>query len=176
MSSLYELTQEVGALEALLQETGGDVTDESQAAMIEQWQQEFDWAHRAKVDGYAKLIKNAEADIDAIKKEGERLAARAQALRNKIQRLKDLAKYAMDSRGLKKLEGITFTLAIQKNGGKAPLEILVKNPEVLPEQYRIVTTTVEPNKDALREALEKGDKEAESYARLLPVGESVRIR
>lgn len=177
MSSLYELTEELVSLHQLLFELGGDVTEGTEGATLEQWAQEYDWKHRQKVDGYASLIKGIEADVEQMEAEMARLRERAQVFTNRAARLKALAKFSMERLQTRKLEGVKFTISIQKNGGKPPLEIL-GDPALVVERMpdRFVKVRKSPDNDALREALAKDDPEAAKFAKIGEPGESVRVR
>lgn len=174
MSSLYTLTEELIALDRLLVEAGGEVTEGTDGASLEDWLKKYEWQVGEKVDAYGGLIKNWEADIDGIKKEAERLVARAGVIGNKIKRLKEMAGLAMKMRGIRKIEGTLFTIALQKNGGKPPLIMIVEDVAKLPEQF--VKRTPAPDSEAIRAALALNDPEAAKVARIGEVGESVRIR
>ena len=175
MSSLYALTEELVALDKLLAELGGDVSEGTQGQTLEKWAEEFDWKMKEKVDAYGGLYQSLKADVDAITDEIKRLNDRAMVLENRGARLKALAKYSMDRLQVRKLEGVRFTIAIQKNGGKDPVEVLVQ-PEDLPDPYRREKIVISPDADAIRAGLEKKDPLLEGKARMGERGESVRIR
>jgi hypothetical protein len=84
-----------------------------------------------------------------------------------------MLQYAMEHLGLKYIKTPLHTFRIQKNGGKQALDIMVPAEE-LPEKYRIVETTVKPDKNLLREDLETG--EAVPGVVLMEREESLRIR
>lgn len=174
MNSLYQLNENLAALEQLLEEAGGDITEGTQGESLEKWMEEYEWQMRDKVDGYGGFIANMTADIEAIQAETKRLSDRARVFVNRIERLKAMAKLAMEMRGVRKLEGQKFTISIQKNGGKDPIELLVEDPTKYPDQF--VKIVRNPDKEALRVALEEEDPEAAKFARLGERGESVRIR
>ena len=69
MSSLYELTEDLVALDRLLAELGGEVTEGTEGQTLERWANEYEWKMRDKVDGYAALIRNLEADRGALEEE-----------------------------------------------------------------------------------------------------------
>jgi hypothetical protein len=184
VSSLYAITEELVALDALLGEVGGDVsTPEGQT--LEAWAEKFQWQMANKVDAYGALYKNMESDANELKAEIKRLSDRKKTLENRASRLLALAKFSMERLKTRKLEGIKFTISIQANGGVEPLEVLV-DPKELPEQFRDVDMVYSPN-DLLRPALEarraalaKGEAdpcpELAGKAELKDRGESVRVR
>ena len=124
-----------------------------------------------KAEGYSKILKQIDADIDGIKEEENRLKQRRIALENRKELLKGNLFTAMKTVGLSKIKTPLFTISIQKNGGKRAL-ILDIEPERLPISFQKITITAD--NDALRELL--GDRERCSYCHLAEQGESLRIR
>lgn len=176
MSTLYQLSQEMLALDQLLSEAGGDVSEDDQGKALQRWVAEYDFKVRDKIDAYGAVIANIKSDAESLKMESERLNNRAKVLINRIERMKALVQFAMNAMGTRKIEGLKFTFSIQKNGGVAPLELLV-DPIHLPHRFcRVVPEARVPDVDAIRKALEAGDAEAAKFAFLKDRGESVRIR
>jgi hypothetical protein len=174
MANLYQLTDDLVALDALLQEAGGDVTDASQGAAIESWSQEFQWKLSDKIDAYAGLIRSWESDIKACAEERKRLAERERFIANRIDRLKALAKFAMQKLDTRKLEGKLFSISIAKNGGVVPMELIEKDVDKLPSCF--VKTIKEIDMSAIRDGLEACNPLAENIARFGERGESVRVK
>jgi hypothetical protein len=167
--NLYEISTEMQALNDLLEETGGEITE-----TVEAWQKEFGGQLMQKVDGYGALIKHLDSYADAIKSEEVRLNARRKVFENRVQRLKDMAGDAMRKLGVKKIEGEKFTLSICQAGGKQALNIL--DEKGLPERYfDIIPQTLAVNKDRIRDAIET-DEELKGKAELLPRGEYVKLK
>ena len=188
MSSLYQLTEELVALDTLLADIGGDVSEGTEGQTLEKWAAEFDWKMKTKVDAYGSLYKNMEADANELKAEIKRLSDRKRAIENRGARLLALAKFSMERLKTRKLEGVKFTISIQKNGGPEPIEVLIE-PKALPEAFRDEEMVYSANQDALRAALEKRraalakePPEADPFpelagkAELKDRGESVRVR
>lgn len=175
--SLYQLTEELVALDALLAEVGGDVTS-PEGQTLEAWAEKFNWQMSDKVDAYGALYKNLDADAKALADEVKRLTDRRRVLENRMARLLALAKFSMDRLQTRKLEGQRFTIVVQKAGGVAPLEILVEDLGALPEWARRVEVLA--NNEAIRRALDAQDPaqvaELAGKARLGDRGEYVRIK
>ena len=100
MSTLYELTGQMAAIEAALEETGGELTPELEEL----------WAETAeslpgKIDNYNALIKNLEASSEAAKAEEKRLKALREFDDNKVRRIKNHVMDAMIQFGFQRLEG-----------------------------------------------------------------------
>lgn len=79
-----------------------------------------------KAVGYAKVMKNLEAQANAIKDEEKRLAERRKSLENNIKRLKDSLEAAMISSDMKRIKTELFSFNIQKTRRVCSFE--VKNP------------------------------------------------
>lgn len=152
MKTLYEIGGDLAALEALLEEVGGDVTDEQAEAAIEAWLEELHSDRDVKIDNYCGLIRNFEAMAEARKAEAKRMRDMATADENRAERLKSRLKEFFESRGLGKVATPRFTVAVQKNGGKAPLWIAPdyeESPELLPDHLQKIT--ISPDRDKIRE-------------------------
>ena len=166
MSKLYEITGDLLTLQEMLEE---DATDEALADTLEAVQGEYE----IKLENYCKVIKNLEADVDALKNEADRLTAKKKLLENNIDRIKKAMFDSMKATKIDKVKGTLFTVAIQRNGGKIPVNVA---PDVdtskLPDQLVIISE--KPNLDAIRELLEAG-KSVEGFT-LGERGESLRIK
>ncbi len=163
---LYELTSDLITLQELLEES---VDDQLLQDTLEAVQGEYD----VKMESYAKVIKNLEADMDALKTEAKRLTDKRKVLENNIDRLKKAMFDSMKAVGKSKAGGQLFTVAIQKNGGKVPV-IMAEDADlsILPDQ--LVKVVESPDLEAIRELLEAG-KVVEGFT-LGERGESLRIR
>lgn len=172
--NLYELTQAQRELEDKIlstmdEETGEIPTNEELDAQAEALGLAID----AKIDGIARMIRNWTPDIEAWKAEEKRFADKRRAAENRIKHVKLYAKVCLEGAGLDKLKTSLFTVAIQKNGGAAPLNMCVDlDPRTLPERFQKIT--VEANSTAIREALESG--ETLDFAELGARGTSLRIK
>ena len=178
--TLYAIGEDLLALDALLFEVGGDISEEEAAAAIEQWFAENEAALVKKLDGYGYLVRRQEADGKFLDEEIRRLTARKQARENGAKRLKDRLKDFLQQHGMKDVETDHFRFAIQKNGGKRPVEVTVQ-PEALPKKFQRVK--IEADNEAIRQELERlnPDPDAETvthlkFAMLHPRGTHLRIR
>lgn len=166
MSNLYELTNDMVNLQWLLYE---DVEDDVLKDTLDAVKGEYE----IKLENLCKVIRNLEADKEAHKTEADRHDKIAKTIDNNIKRLKDSMFNSMKVTGTSKVKGELFTVSIQKNGGKVPL---IQSPDMdirkLPNQ--LVTIIEKPNTDAIRSALEGGNKV--SGFSLGERGESLRIK
>ena len=159
--NLYELTEAYKMLEDLIM-SGEDYT---------QALNEINDAIEVKADGYARIMKNFEAEADAIGAEITRLKERKSALEANIQKLKDNLQEAMIATGKRKFKTDLFTFNIQKNGGAEP--VIVDIPiEDLPDDFVIVLE--KPDLNSIRKYIkETGDI---TFAHFGERGESLRIK
>ena len=159
---LYEINEVYQNLLALLED------EETSAEQLESAFENIKDELHVKVENYARIIKNTQAEVDAYKEEVARMTAKRRSLENNIERMKEAAEYAMRLQGEKKVKGELFTLAIQKNPPSLKIDI---EPEELPQEFQ--TITISPNKEKIKAAIKNG--KAIEWARL-EQGESLRIR
>lgn len=169
--TLYEIGSDLHALEALLTEIGGDITEEAAERAIDAWLAEAHANLKAKADNYCGLIQELSARAKARKEESDRLATRARVDENAAKRLKDRLQFFLEAHDIPKLETARFKLSVQANGGVAPLILDVPADQV-PEDFCKVR--VEPDNKTIREALDAG--KALPFAHLGQRGTSLRIR
>ena len=169
MANIYELTGQFLQLLDMLED------EEVDEQVIMDTLESVEYEIEDKADGYAKIIKALEADVDGIQKENDRLTSRKKTYENRIKWLKQNLEMCMRVTGKKKFTTDLFSFNIQKNGGKRKLtiDVDVKN---IPEEYRI------KHGDKLREYLKENGLEGQDgslnceWCHLEPQGESLRIR
>jgi predicted nuclease with TOPRIM domain len=120
--NLYELSSAYQQIQVLI-EDGQDGLEDTLAALND--------AIEIKADGYAKVMKNLEAQAKAIKAEEERLAERRKSLENNIKKLKESLEQAMLNAGMKRIKTELFSFTIQKN----PPSVEVLNEKGIPVNY-----------------------------------------
>lgn len=163
--NLYELTEQYLALQEMAYDPEVD-------AQVFQDTMEGLWGEiEDKADGYARIITGMKADIESLRNEELRLAARRKSLELRSQQLKDNLEANMREMGKTKFKTALFSFNIQKNGGLQPLVIdgLIED---IPGRFLIPQPPV-PNNEAIRSLL--AEKQVE-WAHLEPRGESLRIR
>lgn len=163
--NLYELTEQYLALQEMAYDPEVD-EQVFQDTMEGLWGEIED-----KADCYAKIILGMKADIEALRAEEMRLAARRKGLETRSSQLKDNLEANMRDMGKMKFKTALFSFNIQKNGGLQPLVIdgLIED---IPGRFLIPQPPV-PNNEAIRSLL--AEKQVE-WAHLEPRGESLRIR
>lgn len=121
-----------------------------------------------KAVGYAKVMKNLEAQAKAIKDEEARLADRRKSIENNVRRLRESLEQAMNDVGMKRIKTELFSFNIQKN----PPSIEVLNDSVIPKGYFIEQ---EPKLD--RKAILQDLKDGKEIAGVeIKQSEGLRIR
>lgn len=166
MSKLYEITGDLLTLQEMLEDS---VEDQALKDTLEAVQGEYE----IKLEAYCKIIKNLEADVDALKAEADRLNSKRAVLNANIERLKKAMFDSMKATNTPNVKGTLFTVAIQRNGGKIPV-IVADNVDTTKLPDELVIFTEKPNLDAIREMLESG-KTIEGFS-LGERGESLRIK
>lgn len=121
-----------------------------------------------KAVGYAKVIKNIEGQVLAIKEEEKRLAERRRSLESNIKRLKENLELSMLDTGKKKIKTNLFTFNIQKN----PPSVKILDEEAIPSDY-LVKQKPKIDKKAIINDMKNG-VEVEGVE--IKQGESLRIR
>ncbi len=174
MAALYELTGQFLELMDMLQDEDCD----EQCIMDTLESIEFEIEDKA--DGYAKIIKSLESNVEGLSKEADRLTARKKTYENRIKWLKQNLEMCMRATGKRKFTTDLFSFGIKKNGGKRKLVIDV-DVEKVPEKYRIKQPDAIDG-DSIREYLKENGLEGQDgslncdFAHLEPQGESLRIR
>lgn len=163
--NLYELTDEYMQLQQMLEDP------EIDSQVINDTLEAVEGEIEIKADNYAKVMLNMESSIVAIKAEQERLSHKKNLLESGIRKLKENLKEAMIATGKRKFKTDLFSFSIQKNGGKAPVILDVKDTSELPDE--LVRIKEEADLDAIRALIEQGDCK---YAHLGERGESLRIK
>ena len=158
---LYELTGQYLELEEMA--ANGEIDEQTFVDTMESITEDI----KSKADGYARVIRNLEANVEACKNEEERLYSKRKTLENNIKRMKSNLQYCMCVTGEKKFKTELFSFNVKKN----PKKLVVDKIEAVPEEFLIMQ---EPKVDtkALKEFIT--DNEV-SYAHL-EQGESLVIR
>lgn len=158
--TLYELTGQMAALLAMLEDGEADedvIRDTMEAVGLE---------FEDKADGYAKMIRAMQGDVEVIKAERERLARREETISNAIKRMKERLEESMRATGKTKFKTPLFGYSIQKN----PPTVNITGD--VPERFYIQQEPKLDKKALIAYVKEHGDQE---YAELTQ-SESLRIR
>jgi hypothetical protein len=148
---LYAIHADLQALESILDDTGGELTDDAEA-QIRAWFAECEGKLADKADAYAQLIRVLDLKASIAKEEAERLTALSVERRKAADNLKDRLKGVMQMHGLKKLESERFKFTVAQNGGLLPIEVV--DPSKLPSEFHRVR--IEADGVAIRNAIAAG--------------------
>ena len=124
MSTLLDINHDMQALDDLLTEAGGDISDPAVEATITKWMSELDTDINNKVDGYAALVSELTLRAKARQEESDRLRKRSQLDKNNAKFLKDRLLMVFEMRGIKKIETNRYRVTVAKNGGVLPMTIM----------------------------------------------------
>ena len=170
--TLYELTDEWIAISEALEESGGELTPEIEAA-LEAIQGEF----AAKAEGIVRLIQaetnqaKQRAGLAApFREEADRLQALATVNENKARSLKRYLQEQMQRLKMQRIETAWFKAWIQKNG--RPSIEWTRDVRELPDIYR--RETIEPDGTRIYEAWKAGTELPEGFR--IDHGTHVRIK
>ena len=136
--SLFEIDRE---LDALLDEIEEEIESRGQPSseLMERFQQ-FCEAHGEKADRIGRFLRMMEARVQYCRSEALRLQERARASERKATQTKSMVLYYLKSRDLKKIEGMEFTLRIQKNSQDSVRFI---DETQVPMRYRTVAARID---------------------------------
>ena len=167
MSTLYELTNEFQMLLDMAEDPETD--PEVLAGTFEALEGEIE----VKADGYARVIRELEAQEAAIKAEEDRLANRRLGISNNIRCMKLSLQQAMQATGKTKFKTDLFSFGIQKNPPAVVLDVPEDDLESIPAEY-LIKQAPKVNKTKLKEDLKAGKDVTGSCH--LSQRESVRMR
>ncbi len=163
MSTLYEITGDYLRLLEMLEEEE-NIDPQAFKDTLEGIEGEFE----IKADGYARVLKELNAEADKYNAEIQHMAARRDSINNRGKMLKQHLYDSMKATGKLKFKTDLFSFGIQKNGGVQPMEIV---PDVtIPDEY----CRKEPDNAKIREALKNGAELP--FAVLKERGEHLSIR
>lgn len=170
MTTLYELGAEFAALEEVLVANGGELTPEVEAALTNLGEIQAE-----KVDAYRAVAASFAAYAAKVSDEMALLAAKKQAAEKAEANLKRRLLEYMTARGVTELKGTIWKAAIQKNGGKPPVTVLVE-PTALPSGLQRIT--VSPDADRIRAVATNGQVVVDGVlvAQVENVGTHLRFR
>jgi hypothetical protein len=177
VSTLRAIGEDLQALEDLLQEVGGDVSEADAEAAIDAWLMETTDALHKKLDRYSDLIQYMNDRAKGRKEEAARLTALAKTDENGAKRLKDRLLWFMTEQGQARLDTKFHRITVAKAGGKVALDV---DPAFDPEEYvstpygHFVKVSYDWDRDAIRKVLERG--QPLPFAKLAERSESVRIK
>ena len=140
MATLYDLTGQ------FLEIYNMEIDDETKLDTLEA----IDWTtdYENKVEGYVKVIKSLEADIEARKNEKKRLDGLNKSDQSKIDNLKAALATSMAETGQDRVDTTLFKVGFRKS------KTVVVDEDKLPKKYQIVS--YKPDKKTIKELLNSG--------------------
>ena len=146
--TLYELTEDYMNLLALAEDP--DIDEQAFMDTLDG----IEGAIEVKAEGYAKVMRQLEADAAACDAESKRLKNKAKTIDNNIKRMKQALQYAMQATGKTKFKTQLFSFYIQKNSASVVMdEQYIEN---IPERF-LVRKDPEINRKAIRDAINAGE-------------------
>jgi len=142
--TLYEMTEVATQLYDLF--TNGEIPEEAVIDTLEGIGVE------GKIEDYCYVINQLVADTAMIDTEIERLKMKKAQAKGGIERMKKALLAYMTAADIKKTNAGTFTLSLRKSKS-----VVVSDISKIPEKYIKVKTTTEPDKTALKKAIEAGE-------------------
>lgn len=145
MATLYELTADYQQLLELAEDP--DIDPEVIADTLEGLDGEIE----IKADGYAKVIRQLEADSAALKGEEERLAKRRRTIENNIANMKNTLQASMMITGKTKFKTELFSFGIRKN----PASVIITDESRVTHDF-MIPQPPKIDKKAIKQALNEG--------------------
>lgn len=144
MATLFEMAPEFKFLYDLLEKEEIDIKtfeDSLESLEIDK-----------KIEGCVYIQKQLESDVEAFKRERDRLDERMRTIRNNAQRVKDNLLDFINYTGLKRLDVGTFRLRVGKS-----IKTVVTDEEKIPSEF-LVPQKPKVNVEAIRKRLKSGEK------------------
>ena len=145
MTSLYELTSDLKELQEIdFTETDRDEVEAVKAAIKEQIVN--------KGTGIIAVVRNLEADTEAIKTEIKRLQDLKKSKENRIENLKKYTKECLEEADIKKVSTALGNISIRK----LPGSVEVVEEDSIPKEYKKEVVTVTVDKKSILADLKEG--------------------
>ena len=139
--TLFEIDKALADFEFEIDEETGEILN---AADLD----ELNLAREQKIENIGLYIKNLEAEKEAVKHEKDNFTDREKKLGKKIEGLKGYLTYALNG---KKFSTPRVAVSFRKSES-----VLIKNENLIPDEYCEFTTTRKPNKKTIKDALKEG--------------------
>lgn len=126
---------------------------EARIAELEKQVSEDAKEFQKKADNYGYAFRHYEANIEILESEIERLSGKLKVEKRGAESLKNIIANNMMLLGIEKLKSTFFSFSF-RNSSSVQVSI---DAEKLPEQFKRVKTTVDPDKKAIKDALQCGE-------------------
>jgi hypothetical protein len=148
MSNLYQLNGEIRELEKIV--TSGELSPEDIFDTVQSIEAIFE----TKAIDVAKIIKNIDPTILALKNEVQRLGDRKKSLETRKEKLIDYLRENMQAGGHKEIIDDLITIKLQKERDNVQID----DEDKLPDEYVNVSSSITPDKKAIKKALDEEKK------------------
>ena len=148
--NLYQITQDQSSIIELLEDNGGEATEEVLNA-LEITRDAFE----RKAEGYAHVIIQLDGEVDIIAAEIKRLQALKKTKENSVTRLKESLTQAMlvfgeeDAKGIRRYKTPTLSLSTRRSES-----VSIDDEKAIGSQY--IVTKHEVSKSLISEAIKNG--------------------
>lgn len=146
--TLFEITQEIEALDELLIQDHGEVTDELEALTLF-----ISDLLTHKTDNCVEFVKTIESEIMAAKERIKELKNFVDSRTAQIEKFSDYIKMCMDKSGKKKFVGTFFSIKVRK-----PVKsVHIENEELISDDFKEEITTTKILKADIKKVLSRGE-------------------
>ena len=145
MRSLYQIGADLEALEQLMTDLEGEITDDQIGAAIEAWFDELGDERDEKIRRYCGLIEQMSLAVDMCKEASRRLQRLGRANENGADRLKNRLKQFFEDHKIDKLDLKTFKPRLQANSARKLIypTSWESEPAGAPERYHKVVVALD---------------------------------
>lgn len=138
--SLYNILEAEDFIERMKQEDDVELEEFSKTLAIQE---------KNKVNAIVGFLRETELTAESAEIESKRLADIAKFYKNRVERVKQSVKLAMESHGIEKIETDMFRISFRKSES-----VLVDDVEVLPAEYVVLKKSAD--KTAIKKAIKDG--------------------
>jgi len=156
LPSLLEIERSIDDLLAAHEDTLDSVEDSAEREAVEarfvEMLNEVAQAEIDKIDAYGYAMDKIETEAGRLDKLIRNLNERKKAVNNRGKRIEEMLKFVFDFSGRKKIEGNMY---IARTRNSEAVKVL--DESAIPEDFIRVKVTKEPNKEAIKGAIKKGE-------------------
>ena len=145
MSTLFQITSDMQTLYDMLTDPDADV--QAVRDTLDGMMGELE----VKASGYIAVLEQMDMEQKKAEEMYKFFKEKADARKNGIKRMKDAIKWAMINLNLDKIEAGNYTIKLQANGGKLPLQIIGE----VPDNFKRII--YEDDTELIRKHLENGE-------------------
>jgi hypothetical protein len=146
MANIFQINQEYLQLASILEENGGEITEEIESQLqINREQLE------TKGVNYALVIRQLDGESEILDREIKRLSAIKKSKDNSLERLKNTIKDAMILHGVDSIKGDLINLSLRKS----PASVVIEDENSIPDEY-LIEQPKKIDKKLIGESLKKG--------------------